>query len=304
MLSEYDVSSGYLHRDLLPPGWSSLAPLKISMQTTYEKFIQQVHKHFSVPLNVPIRLWIWLERNNETIRAMSPLITLNTAVGDKCSIPQPHTPLSDMFITSESDGPHKVMLHIDQGDNLKNGFIGIFIKQYDPVLVKLTFAGTVVVSCKATVSELSDKILKLKDLPIQRTRIRLWEECRASLIQPLHSSTSSLFDCGIGTGDIVIFTTEMDLARRVSNPPSPADAFKSLLTKRLVTLVPSGKVVDKSSNQPPQQEIKISLFITDRYSKVLGAVSEAIRVSGRHIRFSVFGKIISPPFEYISLSQV
>eukprot|EP01060_Flectonema_neradi_P011001 TRINITY_DN1807_c3_g1_i1.p1 TRINITY_DN1807_c3_g1~~TRINITY_DN1807_c3_g1_i1.p1 ORF type:complete len:905 (+),score=115.03 TRINITY_DN1807_c3_g1_i1:714-3428(+) len=299
VMCDYDVETGYLHDDLISPVWKSLAPLRLSMHTRYDEFEVEVRTHFSISNSIPIRLWIWLERNNETVRPFSPLRTLNTAVGPKCVRPEGKTPLSDIFPTGSRDGPHKVLLHIDQGNDMDQNTVGIFIKHFDPIINKITYAGVITISVFETLSELSSRILTAKDLPRYRAKVHLWEERRAALIQPLSSPTSTLEQCGLGTGDIVIYTLEMDLVRRVSTPPSPVDAFRNLLTRRKVVLSHS-----PSEGQKQRDPVELSMRSTDRYPHVLDLVSETLRVSSRHIRFTIFGRSISPPCDHLTLSQM
>ena len=270
---------------------------KILKSTTLQDLTQLVAEDMQVNPDL-CRPWVMVNRQNGTVRPDQPLMFPTMTVEEAS---QKYSTKNSTFriwmetTKLDEDGKPKwgdVTVPIDGQQN--NRQIILFLKHYDPDKQSLHGIGHVYIGWQQKVADLAPLILEMMDWPSNSCTLRLWEEIKQNMIEPMKAKIT-LAASEIQDGDIVCFqrTLSDKETQAIQSDGGYADAreFYDYLLNRVVIRFRHKTAPEE--NEKTYFELTLSKKMT--YDQVAAKVGEHINEPADHIRFSTVNGTTGKP---------
>ena len=261
---------------------------KLLKTTTLQDLTQLIAEDMQISPDL-CRPWVMVNRQNGTVRPDQPLLFPTMTVEEAS---QKYSTKNSTFRiwleTTELDGEGKpkwgdVTAPIDGQQN--NRQIVLFLKHYDPDKQSLYGIGHVYIGWQQKVADLAPLILEMMDWPSNSCTLRLWEEIKQNMIEPMKAKIT-LAASEIQDGDIICFQRALGdkETQSIQSAGGSADAreFYDYLLNRVV--IHFRHKTAPEENEKTYFDLVLSKKMT--YDQVAAKVAEQIDESPDHIRFT------------------
>ena len=260
---------------------------RILRTSTIAELCEKIGSENQVPAD-HIRLWVLVNRQNNTSRPDQPLLDPSATVEDtwiKHSTRDKSFRLWAEFANHVEEG--KAVWPETQPHVGTNVSILVFLKYFDPAAQSLLGVGHVYVRKFAKVAEILPQIAKLMGWSSENTpQISLFEEIKHSMIEPMKPKVT-FQQAEIQDGDIVCFqktlsdqeATEYSKAGKYANAREFYDYLLNRITIRLLPRPAS------TSRTTAHEAFDLTLSRKTGYDAFAAKVGEKLEADPTHIRF-------------------
>ena len=244
------------------------------------------------------RPWVMVNRQNGTIRPDQPLTFPTMTVEEasqKFSTKNSHFRIWIETVEPDEEGKPKWGDATPPVDGQQaNRQIILFLKHYDPEKQSLHGVGHVYMGWQQKVADLAPIILDLMGWQTNSFTLRLWEEIKQNMIEPMKAK-NTLAASEIQDGDIICFQRSLS-DKEISSIQSTggyADAreFYDYLLNRVLIHFRHKNIPEE--NEKTYFDLVLSKKMT--YDQVAAKVGEHIGESPDHIRFSTVNATTGKP---------
>lgn len=261
---------------------------KLLKTTTLQDLTQMIAEDMQVDPEL-CRPWVMVNRQNGTVRPDQPLIFPTMTVEEAS---QKYSTKNSTFRiwmeTTELDEEGKPKwgdVTIPPDGQQNNRQIILFLKHYDPEKQSLFGVGHVYIGWQQKVADLAPIILEMMDWPSNSCTLRLWEEIKQNMIEPMKAKIT-LAASEIQDGDIICFQRALSdkETHLIQSTGGYADAreFYDYLLNRVVIHFRHKTAIEE--DEKTYFHLVLSKKMT--YDQVAAKVGEQIDESPDHIRFT------------------
>ncbi|KAF2235914.1 ubiquitin carboxyl-terminal hydrolase 21 [Viridothelium virens] len=267
-----------------PPAPKSYKVLKT---TTLQAMTQLAAKEIQADPEV-CRPWVMVNRQNGTVRPDQPLMFPTMTVEEAAQKYSTKNSTFRIFMETtdlDDEGKPKWGDVVPSADGQPNSRqIILFLKHYDPEKQSLYGVGHVYIGWQQKVSDLAPMILDLMGWPSNSCTLRLWEEIKQNMIEPMKAKIT-LAASEIQDGDIICFQRGLNdkEIQEIQSRDGCVDAreFYDYLLNRIV--IHFRHKTAPEENEKTYFDLTLSKKMT--YDQVAAKVGEQIDESPDHLRF-------------------
>ncbi|KAI9006948.1 ubiquitin carboxyl-terminal hydrolase 5 [Hyaloraphidium curvatum] len=268
---------------------------RVLKEWTFGDFKRNLATEFQIPVE-RMRLWSMAGRANKTIRPDMPISDAEDdrkmdQIKDKVARNYPDLRLYLEISNEEMQGPDgKVTYFLPREESNPHRSLLIFLKHYDPTKGTIDYAGHLTVKSKH---------LKIQDIipMIQQrmkwepdTNVRLFEEVKPEMIDPLTKLKQTFDAAEIGDGDILCFQKELTEQELANLPPGSFPTVKEYFDFLQNRIVVQFKPKDAEVRLPDDLgsgEFELELGRRMTYDAVAEKVAQRLGADPLKLRFSI-----------------